>query len=285
MSQVHGDTTPQAVVCAHGFRSLQYRTHVYTELIVQVARALNQAQRVLFITGAGMSADSGLPTYRGIGGLYNQGDTDDGLPIEVMLSGDMMRQRPASCWKYLAQIELACRGATPNRGHELLVEWERTLPHACLLTQNVDGFHRQAGSANVIDIHGDIHDLYCVQCDHQERVDDFSHLSVPPACPVCSSLVRPHVVLFGELLSGVHVRSLEQEMARGFDVVLSIGTTSVFPYIAGPVLEVRDRGGLTVEINPGDTAVSEVVDVRLKGTATEMLGALAAARAGRSSGA
>jgi NAD-dependent deacetylase len=236
-----------------------------------VAGALARARSALFITGAGISADSGLPTYRGIGGLYDRDVTEEGVPIEVALSGDMLRSNPALCWKYIAQIEAACRGARPNRAHELIAEWERRIDRTWVLTQNVDGFHRAAGSKNLIEIHGRIHELLCTRCGSRRDVDDYGGLSIPPACVQCSALVRPAVVLFGEMLPAAALKTLQRELMIGFDVVLSIGTTSVFPYIAEPVLLARRARRMTVEINPGEREVSERVDVRLRARATDAL--------------
>jgi NAD-dependent deacetylase len=226
---------------------------------------------VLFITGAGMSADSGLPTYRGIGGLYDRELTEEGVSIEVALSGQMMRARPELCWKYIAQIEAACRGARPNRGHEVIAALEERRGGSCVLTQNVDGFHRAAGSRNVIDIHGDVHTLICTACDWRDRVADYAALAIPPRCPSCDRLVRPEVVLFGEMLPGGAVAALERELATGFDLVMTIGTTSVFPYIAMPVIAAARSGVPTVEINPGDSEVSDLVDVRFRAGAARVL--------------
>src|SRR5918911_4177898 len=125
-------------------------------LIDQVVELLRRSRSLLFITGAGMSADSGLPTYRGVGGLYDAGETEEGFPIEAVLSGEMFRHRPGWTWKYLRQIERACRGATCNRGHVVIAEMERHFPRVWTLTQNVDGFHRAAGATNVIAIHGNL---------------------------------------------------------------------------------------------------------------------------------
>lgn len=231
---------------------------------------------MLFITGAGMSADSGLPTYRGIGGLYDDRATDDGIPIETALSGRMLQQDPKVCWKYIHQIEQACRGAGPNRGHQVLAEIERDGgKDACVvLTQNVDGFHRTAGSEDVIEIHGNVHQLLCTSCDWDEVVSDYADLKIPPDCPNCASLVRPEVVLFGEMLPTPAVARLQNELARGFDVVLSIGTTSVFPYIAAPVGLTRARGGYAVEINPGKTEVSHEVTRKISAGAADTLDAI-----------
>ena len=241
------------------------------------ARILERARSALFVTGAGISADSGLPTYRGVGGLYDTGRTEEGLPIEVLLSGETLARRPEWTWKYLVAIERACRGARPNAAHEAIAALEARIPRVVVLTQNVDGLHRAAGSSHVIEIHGDVHDLLCTRCAWEERVADYADLPIPPACPLCGALVRPGVVLFGEMLPRPAVARLEEELLRGFDAVFSIGTTSVFPYVAAPVLMARSWAAGAVEVNPGTTEVSSTVDVRLRcGAAAAMAAVLAA---------
>ena len=239
----------------------------------RVQERLKSARRVLFITGAGLSADSGMPTYRGIGGLYNQETTEEGVLIEEALSGPMLRDDPALCWKYIAQIEAACRGAEPNAGHRAIADLEDGLD-VHVLTQNVDGLHARAGSTQVIPIHGDVHCLRCTRCPWRETVLDYSALALPPACPDCSALVRPEVVLFGEMLPSAPLRALLAEVQRGFDAVFSVGTTSVFPYIAEPVLQARARGALTVEVNPGETSLSGLVDEKIAHGAADVLAAI-----------
>jgi NAD-dependent deacetylase len=227
---------------------------------------LGDAGSLLFITGAGVSAESGLPTYRGIGGLYEREVTDEGLPIEEILSGAMMRRRPELTWKYLAQVAEASRGAKYNRAHKVIAEMEAHFDRVWTLTQNVDGFHREAGSQNVIDIHGDMHELLCPRCGFRMRIEkpeDVEPLGVPPQCPECEFVLRPDVILFGELLPMDKLGQLYQELEAGFDVVFTIGTTSVFPYIAEPVATARRAGKPTVEINPGESEVSYLVDVKI----------------------
>jgi len=240
----------------------------------QVVKLLEQSRSLLFITGAGISADSGLPTYRGIGGLYTARCTDEGLPIEEALSGWTMRRHPELTWKYLGQIEQSCRGARCNRGHEVIAEMEHCFDRVWTLTQNVDGFHRQAGSHNVIEIHGDLHQLYCPRCGFRESVADYSNLVMPPGCPDCAGILRPDVVLFGEPLPLNEVARLEEETGQGFDLTFTIGTTSVFPYIAEPVWQARKQGKPVVEINPGTTKVSHLIDLRLTMGAVRALEAI-----------
>lgn len=238
----------------------------------EVVELFGAASRILFITGAGISADSGLPTYRGVGGLYHERLTDDGLTIEAALSGAMMQQRPDIAWRYIAEIEANCRGAQPNIAHVVIAALERER-RVCVLTQNVDGLHHQAGSRNLIEIHGTIHRLRCMECAHGRSVPDYAGMAIPPLCPKCAGVMRPDVVLFGETLDERDLMRLEAVLSAGLDLVVSIGTTSVFPYIAGPVWWAARAGVPTIEINPGDTEVSHIVSHRLRmGAAAALAG-------------
>lgn len=241
-----------------------------------VADRLERARRVLFITGAGISADSGLPTYRGVGGLYNDAHTEDGMAIEEALSGDVLRTRPDITWKYIAQIEETCRGACPNAAHLAIAGLERRLEHVTVFTQNIDGLHRQAGSSDLIEIHGNLQALNCMRCDFSEGVEDFDGRNLPPHCPVCGGILRPNVVLFGESLPEEAMDRFLNALDEGFDMVFTIGTSGAFPYIAEPVLWAAHNGIPTVEINPQETRLSGLVDFHLKlGAAAAMTGLLA----------
>lgn len=232
-------------------------------VLAEVAHILRRARSVLVITGAGVSADSGVPTYRGVGGLYDDAETEDGMPIEEALSGAMFRRDPALCWKYIARIEAACRGVRPNRAHEVIAELEDRLDRVCVLTQNVDGLHVTAGSRNVLEIHGTVHRIHCPGCGAGRSVRDYSGLELPPRCAGCGAVERPDVVLFGEMLPVDVLRELDGELAQGFDVVMSVGTTAVFPYIASPIHAARALGTPAIEINPGRSEVSALCSHRL----------------------
>lgn len=243
------------------------------------AGMLRGAERILFITGAGLSADSGMPTYRGIGGLHGEGTTEEGVTIEEALSGAMLARDPALCWRHLARIADARRGRVPNAGHRAIAAFERAIPGTLVLTQNVDGFHRAAGSRRVIDIHGDLAKLRCTRCAWRRTLDPDAPApeSLPPRCPECDAVARPEVVLFGETLPAEAVDRLTAELDRGFDVVLSVGTSSLFPYVVEPVLRARRAGRGTIEINPERTVISDVVDVQIARRAAETLERLRAA--------
>lgn len=241
------------------------------ELVEQVVDQMRRSRSVLVITGAGLSADSGLPTYRGIGGLYNRDQTEDGMAIEDVLSGHTIRSNPELCWKYLDEILKAARGAEPNRGHQVIAEMEEHFERFWVLTQNIDGFHGQAGSKNLIEIHGNIHQLLCPACGARREFTEYEEITIPPACESCDNIMRPDVVFFGELLPEHHVATLSSQLEQGFDLVLSVGTTSAFPYIAGPVVQAKQQGKVSVEINPGKSEVSHLVDIKLAAGAAQAL--------------
>lgn len=242
--------------------------------ILRVARAIDHAERILVITGAGLSADSGLPTYRGINGLYN-GLTDEGMSIEEALSGPVLRDNPTLCWKYLSELGRACLGSEPNAGHRAIAELQRRKPQCWLLTQNIDGYHRRAGSPQerLIAIHGELEPLYCQSCGAQGEVLLTAAMegSLPPKCPTCGGVLRPPVVLFEEMLPEQAIDQLYAELRKGFELVLVIGTSASFPYIYEPVQRTHQAGGITVEINPDLTPLSRSVDVRLEGRALDVL--------------
>lgn len=233
--------------------------HGEDELAETVAALVADARRILFITGAGISADSGLPTYRGTGGLYDGRVTDTGLPIEEVLSGTMFARAPQLTWEYLLEIERHCRGAQPNAAHRAIAELEDGR-EITVLTQNIDGLHRAAGSTRLIEIHGTLYRLLCLGCGADNEVADYAGLALPPRCPDCGAMLRPDVVLFGERLPAGAIQSLEDALLGEPDLIVSIGTSSVFPYIAEPIHYGRENGIATVEINPEETQVSDLVD-------------------------
>ena len=227
----------------------------------KVAAAIQHSERIAIFTGAGISTESGLPTYRGVGGLYNDITVDEGLPIEEVLSGGMFARSPEITWKYIAEIERACRGAEANDAHRAILALE-AFAEVWVITQNVDGFHRDAGSTNVIELHGNLADLSCTQCDASFTVGDYSEITIPPICDRCAGMMRPSVVLFGEMLPDAAVAQYDRIFRTGFDLIFAIGTTAGFPYIYEPVAQASRQRVTTIEINPDETPLSHVVTHR-----------------------
>lgn len=245
-----------------------------------IAQQLCQAERALFVTGAGVSVDSGLPTYRGIDGLYEGKSTADGMPIEEALSGTMLAARPEVTWKYLWEIAEVCRGARPNRCHEILAAFGERIAETFILTQNVDGLHRQAGSRDVIEIHGRASDLHCTRCAFRGEGESYlfgGGFTAPavPTCPECGAVVRPAVVLFGETLPVAAVEALQGLAETGVDLVMSVGTSSLFPYITAPMELAYAAGIPTVEINLEETAATPFATHVLRMSCGDALHAIA----------
>ena len=238
---------------------------------------IKSAKSVLLITGTGLSADSGLPTYRGVGGLYEGQRTDEGYAIETALSASMFRRHPEITWKYLWQIGSACYQAKFNQGHRIIAEIEKNKPNTWVLTQNIDGFHHQAGSKNLIEIHGRAERLYCLDCNLQSTAEQLlanyqQTISLPPHCPQCGGLIRPDVVLFEEMLPEKALSQLYQLLdTMPFDVVVVVGTSAQFPYIQQPVVIAKQLGIPVIEINPIDSELSRLATYHLRGGAAEML--------------
>ncbi len=186
---------------------------------------------------------------------------DEGLPIEEVLSGAMFARAPEITWKYIAEIERACRGAEANDAHRAILALEE-FAEVWVITQNVDGFHVDVGSSNVIELHGNLSDLFCTQCDARLSVRDYAAITIPPGCDQCAGLMRPSVVLFGEMLPDAAMIKYDEIFRSRFDLVFAIGTTAGFPYIYEPVADASRQGVTTVEINPDETPLSDVVTHR-----------------------
>jgi NAD-dependent deacetylase len=246
------------------------RADLRRELVDAAGVLLSQARSALFITGPGLSADSGLPHFRGMTGLHRKLPAD-GKIIEHAMAIETLQQRPKSTWKYLLEMDANVRAVNPNRGHEVLVAIERALPRTSIMTINVDRLHQRAGSRNVIEMHGALHDLLCQRCELSTRHSRFDRLDFPPLCPTCGQVLRPDMPLFGESLPADPFTRLQAELDIGFDIVFAIGVGTMFPYLARPILLARSEGIPTVEIGPAQTDVSDVVDFKLRGSPARVL--------------
>jgi NAD-dependent deacetylase len=208
--------------------------------------------------------------------LYEDKLTDEGLPIETALSGSYFESNPEISWKYLWQIGHACRDARPNPAHYAIAKIQYRKPDCWILTQNVDGLHRAAGTDNLIEAHGHAFDLRCTSCNMEYSADQVvgsyeAEPELPPICPECNGVIRPDVVLFGEMLPQVAVQKMNLLSDRGNDLVICVGTSGYFPYIIDPVLRAREAGKMTVEINPQSTEISDLFEIKIRRSAAESL--------------
>jgi NAD-dependent deacetylase len=229
---------------------------------------LRSVRSVGVITGAGVSAESGIPTYRGKGGIYD--DPEEGDRTVEALSGSTLRSDPDRTWRAVARLAAASVAARPNAAHVAIAAIERKVTRFVLLTQNVDGLHQLAGSRNVIDIHGSVFATRCMGCGAEGSLDRkrLPNLVRAPRCDCCSGVVRPDAVLFEEMLPVEKIRRIDDEFHRHVpDLVIAAGTTAYFPYIAEPVLHARRCGKLTVEVNPEPTLLTPHVGHALRGPA------------------
>jgi NAD-dependent deacetylase len=224
---------------------------------------------VLVLTGAGVSAESGLATFRGPGGLW-----EGRSPLELA-TPEAFAADPLQVWRFYDWRRAQAASASPNAGHRALAALQRGRAHVALVTQNVDGLHQRAGSTDVVELHGSLWTLRCTR-DGAEREDRTPALpELPPRCP-CGSLLRPGVVWFGEALPAPALRRAEA-LARGARIVIVAGTSSlVHPAASLPWLA-KQTGAFVVEVNPEPTALSGIADERLDAPSGQVLPLLAEA--------
>lgn len=227
------------------------------------------ARRILVVSGAGISAESGIPTFRGRDGWWRQED-----PTKLA-TAEAFRRDPRHVWEwYQYRRELVARAA-PNAGHRAVAEWEAGPDGArevLVATQNVDDLHERAGSRRVVHIHGSIWRVKCFDCDAPARDDrTLPFDDLPPPCSACGGRLRPDVVWFGELLPPEPLAAVQDFLTKGVDLAFVVGTEATFPYIVGIALAARRGGALLVEVNPARTPLSAEADARLEGPAGALL--------------
>ena len=245
---------------------------MYTnDQVTAVATRLAAASRVTVLTGAGVSAASGVPTFRGAGGQWGNFKAQD-----LATRAGFVRD-PELVWDWYAWRRKELTTCKPNRAHEILAAWSHRFPRFSLVTQNVDGLHEAAGTRHVVRLHGSIWEIQCLRpCPRGATPWEDRRIPLdpmPPMCPHCGKIARPAVVWFGENLSPTLLEQAED--ATHCDVFLSIGTSSVVYPAAGLLHDARRRGAFTVEINPEATDASDVVDVALAGGAEVVLDEIA----------
>ncbi len=239
------------------------------EDIVRAARCLWAASGVVCLTGAGVSAESGVPTFRDAQtGLWSRFNADE------LASPQGFERDPGLVWRWymwrLDQLE----GASPNPGHRALAELASLCERFLLVTQNVDDLHEQAGSADVLHLHGSLFEFRCAACaaPYQLRAEE-RRADSPPACGLCGDLVRPDVVWFGESLPWDAVEEAAAASHR-YEVMLVVGTSGlVYPASQLPLIA-RRAGATVIDVNPEPGPISAIADIFLQGKSGEILPAL-----------
>ena len=230
------------------------------------ARAtLNAARQVAVLTGAGVSAESGVPTFRGVDGLWRNYRAED------LATPQAYARDPFLVWEWYRLRFHAVLNAEPNRAHQALARLEQQ-KDLSLVTQNVDGLHARAGSQRVLELHGNITQSRCERCGHLDALE--ADFPLPPHCSRCGSRARPSVVWFGEILP----RATFQEAIDAFasaEVALIVGTSALVEPAASLARLAKRQGAYVIEINPEATALSGVADATLRMSATEGMAHLA----------
>jgi NAD-dependent deacetylase len=220
------------------------------------------------LTGAGISAESGVPTFRG-GGDSSMW-TWRGRPVTELSSAGMIASNPSLVWEWFDYRRGVLQDLQPNPGHYALAQWEQRFEEFTLCTQNIDDLHRVAGSLKLLELHGNIWRARCLRCRSTFEARECPLEQNPPLCLACGNAARPDVVLFGELVSEEIFERAEEAACRA-DLFFVIGTSAVvYPAAALPIVA-KQAGARVIEINPEQTDISFMVDVTVLGKAGDIL--------------
>lgn len=238
----------------------------FSETLVE---KLARAERVAVLTGAGISAESGVPTFRDPGGLWQKFRPEELANIDAFL------RNPTLVQSWYAHRRKIVEDVAPNPGHDALAALERLVPEFLLATQNVDGLHQRAGSERVVELHGAITRSYCVDCGEPAGDGDLGAIErgLEARCADCGGLLRPDVTWFGEMLPGGAMEAAAEAAATA-DVFLSVGTSAVVYPAAGLPLVAKDSGAYVAEVNVERSAIAHALDEVVLGRAGEVLPAL-----------
>jgi NAD-dependent protein deacetylase/lipoamidase len=224
---------------------------------------IHSARSIAVLTGAGISAESGIPTFRDAGGLWKNFRSED------LATPQAFARDPKFVWEWYDWRRSLIANCRPNAGHRALVDLEKRTPNFTLITQNVDGLHDRAGSTRILKVHGDIWTLRCTICGHERHDPRPSLPELPPICP-CGGTERPGVVWFGETLP-LEIWEQAEQAASAADVFLVIGTSALVYPAAGLVHLAQASGAKVIEVNPAETPVSGMVDFSWRAPAAEAL--------------
>jgi NAD-dependent deacetylase len=229
----------------------------------EVITAIKKSQKVVVLTGAGISAESGVPTFRGKDGLWRNHRPEE------LATPSAFQQDPKLVWEWYDWRRNLIKPLSPNEGHKVIASIEHKKPEFQLITQNVDGLHQKAGSKKCLELHGNIWKMRCTEEKTViENLDSYLK-TIPPICE-CGAILRPHVVWFGESLDA-DVIQLSYQAAQSCDFMLVIGTSAVVQPAASLPLIAKNAGAYVVEVNAEETSISNIVDSSFIGKAGEIL--------------
>lgn len=234
------------------------------EDLAEVVSLLRHKPRLAVLTGAGISAESGIPTFRGQDGLWRQFRAED------LATPEAFERDPKLVWEWYDWRRQIIAGREPNPGHLILARWETELPVFILITQNVDGLHRRAGSKNVLELHGNIWQARCLKEGTVLDYFESALSSIPPHCPSCGGLLRPNVVWFGEALPQDVLERAYAASSKA-EVMFVIGTSAYVCPAASLPLVAAEAGAKIIEINPDYTPLSSAAHYSFRGKAGEVL--------------
>ena len=232
----------------------------------ELRERLRSARSVFVLTGAGVSAESGVPTFRGGGKTA----VWKGLPFDVISSAGMVARDLPAVWEWFDYRRGVLQHCQPNPAHAALARWQDRFERFTLATQNIDGLHAAAGSRGVLELHGNVWRARCLACGGREDLRGMEGGERPPVCRACGEWMRPDVVLFGEMLP-CDVWEEAAERAARCDVCLVVGTSAIVYPAAGLPVAARRAGAYLVEVNPEPTPLSEICDATVRGRAGEIL--------------
>jgi len=225
---------------------------------------LRRANRVAVLTGAGISAESGIPTFRGAEGLWKK------FRAEELATPEAFSRDPKLVWEWYDWRRGIIAQKMPNSGHKVLASWENAFPAFSLITQNIDGLHQKAGSKNISELHGNIWQVRCTEEGTVTENYETPLKEIPPRCPSCGAVLRPHVVWFGESLSSA-VLNTAFLLSSTCNVMFVIGTSAVVQPAASLPIAAAESGAKIVEINPDPTPLTSYADFSIRGKAGEIL--------------
>jgi NAD-dependent deacetylase len=228
----------------------------------EVVSRLRDAKSVVALTGSGLSADSGLPTFRGVGGLWRT------HRVEELASPEGFARDPVLVWTWYNERKAAHHRAKPNAGHYALAHLETLVPHFAVCTQNVDSLHVRAGSRNLLELHGDLREARCTKCGERRPLDG-DGLPLDEIEHGCGGRMRPNIVWFGEPLPADVWRRAEAAVSEA-DVILVVGTSALV-YPAAALATHYNRSAFVVEVNPEETAISGRVNLTIRARAADAL--------------